>query len=46
VVGLALSQGGTAAAQQATVDFTVSGNSTIRGWTCTVPGTAQVTTGQ
>lgn len=32
-------------AQDATVDFTVSGNSTIRGWTCTVQGTADVTTG-
>ncbi|HIC52447.1 MAG TPA: hypothetical protein EYO97_01315, partial [Gemmatimonadetes bacterium] len=45
VVALALLQGGTAAAQEATIDFTVSGSSTIRGWTCTVPGTAQVTAG-
>ena len=45
VVGLALLQGGPAAAQQSTVDFTVSGNSTIRGWTCTVTGTARVTAG-
>lgn len=30
---------------QSTVDFTVSGSSTVRGWTCTVVGTAQVTTG-
>ena len=45
VVALALLQGGTAAAQEATIDFTVSGSSTIRGWTCTVPGTAEVTTG-
>ena len=33
------------AAQQNTIDFTVSGNSTVRGWTCTVKGTAQVTGG-
>ena len=45
VVGLALLQGGAAATQQSTVDFTVSGTSTIRGWTCSVTGTAQVTTG-
>jgi polyisoprenoid-binding protein YceI len=44
IVGLALLQGGEAAAQS-TVDFSVSGNSTIRGWTCTVTGTAQVTVG-
>jgi polyisoprenoid-binding protein YceI len=30
---------------QSTIDFTVSGNSTVRGWTCTVKGAAQVTTG-
>jgi polyisoprenoid-binding protein YceI len=34
-----------AGAQQSAVDFTVSGNSTIRGWTCAVRGTAQVTSG-
>ena len=45
IVGLALLQGGAAAAQQSTVDFTVSGSSTIRGWTCTVTGSAQVTAG-
>jgi polyisoprenoid-binding protein YceI len=33
------------AAAQSTIDFTVSGTSTVRGWTCTVRGTAQVTTG-
>lgn len=33
------------AAQPATVDFTVSGTSTIRGWTCTVQATVQVTPG-
>jgi polyisoprenoid-binding protein YceI len=30
---------------QSAVDFTVSGTSTIRGWTCMVEGTAEVTTG-
>ncbi len=44
-VGLALLQGGAAAAQQSTVDFTVSGTSTVRGWTCTVTGSARVTVG-
>ena len=44
-VGLSLAQPGAVAAQQSTVAFTVSGNSTVRGWTCTVPGTAQVTAG-
>ena len=43
--GLALLQGPPAAAQESTVDFTVSGTSTIRGWTCSVSGTAQVTPG-
>lgn len=42
--GLALIPGGPAAAQS-TVGFTVSGNSTIRSWTCTVQGTAEVTPG-
>ena len=38
---------GSPAAAQATsrVDFTVSGTSTVRGWTCTVSGTARVTPG-
>jgi polyisoprenoid-binding protein YceI len=45
ILGLALMHGAPAAAQQSAVDFTVSGNSTIRGWTCTVRGTAQVATG-
>ena len=45
MVGLSLAQPGAVAAQQSTVAFTVSGNSTVRGWTCTVPGTAQVTAG-
>jgi polyisoprenoid-binding protein YceI len=30
---------------QSPVDFSVSGNSTVRSWTCHVRGTAQVTTG-
>jgi polyisoprenoid-binding protein YceI len=38
-------QGSSLAAQQNAIDFTVSGGSTVRGWTCTVKGTAQVTSG-
>ncbi len=34
-----------AAAQPSSVDFTVSGTSTVRGWTCSVSGTAEVTSG-
>ena len=45
VVGFALLHGAPVAAQQGTIDFTVSGGSTVRGWTCTVKGTAQITTG-
>ncbi len=45
IVGLALLQARPASAQRSSVDFTVSGTSTIRGWTCTVTGTAQVTAG-
>ena len=44
-VGSALVHMGPASAQQSSVDFTVSGTSTIRGWTCSVTGSAQVTTG-
>ncbi len=44
LMGLVLVHSGPVAAQSA-VDFTVSGNSTIRGWTCTVVGTAEVTEG-
>ena len=44
IVGLALLPPGVALAQSP-VDFTVSGTSTIRGWTCTVAGTAEVTAG-
>ena len=43
--GFALLTGFPAAAQPSNVDFTVSGTSTVRGWTCTVSGTAQVTPG-
>ena len=45
IIGLALLQAGPASAQRSSVDFAVSGTSTIRGWTCTVTGTAQVTAG-
>ena len=45
LVGLALGQPADVAAQHSTVEFTVSGNSTIRGWSCSVTGTAQVTKG-
>ena len=44
-VGLGLLAGSPAAAQPSTVEFTVSGTSTIRGWTCSVSGTAEVTPG-
>ena len=43
--GFALLAGSPAAAQQSAVDFTVSGTSTVRGWTCSVSGTAAVTPG-
>jgi polyisoprenoid-binding protein YceI len=45
LVGIALLLGAPLAAQQGTIDFTVSGGSTVRGWTCTVKGTAQITAG-
>ena len=45
IVGLALLQAGPASAQRSSVDFTVSGTSTVRGWTCEVTGSAQVTAG-
>lgn len=35
----------TAWAQPGTVDFTISGTSTIRGWTCTAKGTVATTPG-
>ncbi len=44
-LGVALLAGSPAAAQPSTVEFIVSGTSTIRGWTCTVSGTAEVTAG-
>ena len=43
--GLLLLAGSPAAAQPSNVDFTVSGTSTVRGWTCSVSGTARVTSG-
>lgn len=43
--GLAVLQAQSAAAQQPNVDFTVSGTSTIRGWTCSVSGVMAVTSG-
>lgn len=43
--GLALLAGPPAAAQESTVEFTVSGTSTVRGWTCAVRGTPEVTPG-
>lgn len=45
IVGLGLTRGGAVSAQESTVEFTVSGNSTIRGWTCSVRGTVQVSAG-
>lgn len=44
-MGLALLAGSPAAAQESNVDFTVSGTSTVRGWTCSVSGTAAVAPG-
>lgn len=43
LLGLGLALPGAVRAQDAAVEFTVSGNSTVRGWTCTVSGTAAVT---
>jgi len=45
IVGLALLQAGPAGAQGSSVNFTVSGTSTVRGWTCSVTGSARVTVG-
>ncbi len=45
IVGLALLQAEPAAAQGSSVNFTVSGTSTVRGWTCSVTGSARVTAG-
>ena len=44
LLGLALLQADQGSAQSS-VDFSVSGTSTIRGWTCSVTGSAQVATG-
>ena len=35
-----------AAARQSTIDFNVSGTSTVRGWTCTATGVVSVTPGK
>jgi len=43
--GLVIGPVRSAAAQQQNVDFSVSGTSTIRGWTCTVKGVMTVTPG-
>jgi polyisoprenoid-binding protein YceI len=43
LVGLALLQADQASAQS--VEFTVSGTSTVRGWTCSVTGSARLTAG-
>ena len=45
LAGLALLQAAPAAAQSSGVEFAVSGTSTIRGWTCSVSGSAEVTPG-
>ena len=45
IVGLALFQAEPVSAQRSSIDFTVSGTSTIRGWTCSVTGSARVTVG-
>jgi hypothetical protein len=43
--GLGVLQPETAAAQQPNVDFSVSGTSTVRSWTCNVKGVLKVTPG-
>ena len=45
MVALAPLYSSSLAAQGSTVAFDVSGTSTVRGWTCSVDGAAQVTTG-
>ncbi len=45
IIGLALLQADQASAQRSSVDFTVSGTSTVRGWTCTVTGSARLEVG-
>ena len=44
-VGLSFVQAVPSAAQSSAIEFTVSGTSTIRGWTCTVQGAAEVRSG-
>jgi polyisoprenoid-binding protein YceI len=46
VAALVLTTAHEAAARQSTIDFSVSGTSTVRGWTCTAKGTVAVTPGQ
>ena len=43
--GLGVLQPAPAAAQQPNVDFSISGTSTVRSWTCTVKGVLKVTPG-
>ena len=43
--GLGVLQPNTASAQQPNVDFSVSGTSTVRSWTCNVKGVLKVTPG-
>ena len=45
LAALALLPAAPAAAQSSGVEFTVSGTSTIRGWTCSASGSAEVTPG-
>jgi len=45
LAALALLPAAPAAAQSSGVEFAVSGTSTIRGWTCSVSGSAEVTPG-
>ena len=44
-VGVWLTVAAAVGAQQPNLDFTISGTSTIRGWTCTAKGTMAVTPG-
>jgi polyisoprenoid-binding protein YceI len=43
--GLVVLLAWSASAQQSTVDFTVSGTSTVRGWTCSAKGVVKFTAG-
>jgi len=44
-VGVWMAVAAAVGAQQPNLDFTISGTSTIRGWTCTAKGTLSVTPG-